>query len=225
MAHPSYLREKAIRLRVDRGLTLTEIAERLALGKTTVWYWIKDVPVSPDPRLVDTPRKAAARKRAVKSVTRKYRLLREDAYAEGRREFPALASDPTFRDFVCMYIGEGYRRNRNCVSLGNSNPSVVKLANAWITCFARNPVTYGFQYHEDQNPVDLQRFWGCELGVDPEHIVARRKSNSGRLSGRNWRSRWGVLTVRTGDTLLRARLEGWMDCVQERWLDSPGVGA
>jgi transcriptional regulator with XRE-family HTH domain len=36
MKHPAYLRKKARRLRVEKRLTLDEIAERLALPKTTV---------------------------------------------------------------------------------------------------------------------------------------------------------------------------------------------
>jgi transcriptional regulator with XRE-family HTH domain len=40
MAYPPYLRARARELRVDRRLSLDEIAERLALRKTTVWYWL-----------------------------------------------------------------------------------------------------------------------------------------------------------------------------------------
>jgi hypothetical protein len=32
-------------MRVERDMTLDEIAERLALPKTTVYYWIKDIPL------------------------------------------------------------------------------------------------------------------------------------------------------------------------------------
>jgi hypothetical protein len=53
----------------------------------------------------------------------------------------------------------------------------------------------------------------------------QRKSNSGQLGGRHWRSKHGVLTVYAGDTALRARLQGWIDCLQEQWLDSPVTGA
>jgi hypothetical protein len=52
-----------------------------------------------------------------------------------------------------------------------------------------------------------------------------RKSNSGQLSGRVWRSRYGVLTVRTCDTQLRARVQAWMDCVRESWIHSLPIGA
>jgi hypothetical protein len=32
-------------LRVDKHLSLDEIAERLSLSRTTVYYWIKDLPL------------------------------------------------------------------------------------------------------------------------------------------------------------------------------------
>jgi hypothetical protein len=170
MAHPAYLREKARELRIERKLSLLEIAERLALPKTTVFYWIRDIP----------------------------------------------AAEITYRD------SPGRRR---AVSVANSDPRVIRLADHWIRRFSRNPVTYMFQYHADQDPEYLIRFWSFGLGVDPTLIRPQRKSNSNQLSGRTWRSRYGVLTVRASDTALRMRLQAWMDRRQDQRLDSllPGV--
>jgi hypothetical protein len=84
---------------------------------------------------------------------------------------------------------------------------------------------YSIQFHADQDLEELRRFWAGRLGVTPEDIRFQRKSNSGRLSGRTWRSKYGVLAVSTGDTLLRARLEGWMHSLQDQWLDSAVTGA
>jgi DNA-binding XRE family transcriptional regulator len=36
MAHPAYLREKARSMRIERRLTIDELAERLALSRTTI---------------------------------------------------------------------------------------------------------------------------------------------------------------------------------------------
>jgi hypothetical protein len=55
------------------------------------------------------------------------------------------------------------------------------------------------------------------LPVDPESIKFQRKSNSGQLAGRIWRSKYGVLQVRVSDTYLRARLDAWMDRVRADW--------
>jgi AcrR family transcriptional regulator len=224
MTHPPYLREKARRLRTERKMSLDEIAERLALGKTTVWYWISDLP---DPAIKHRMTPGRRRALAAASTTNKarFKALRDASYQRGREEFDDLEALPGFRDFVCMYIGEGYKRARGTVSLANSDPAVVALANHWICRFTQNKVTYTFQYHADQDPDELIRFWSTYLAVDPALFRHQRKSNSGQLNGRNWRSEHGVLTVRVGDTQLRARLQGWIDRVKEAWLDSIAVGA
>ena len=109
MPHPAYLRKKARELRIKRKLSLLEIAERLALPKTTVFYWIQDLP---DPKIKhrDTPARARARAKGARRNAARYKALRDAAYQRGWDEYPILAQQPTFVDFVCMYIGEGYKR-------------------------------------------------------------------------------------------------------------------
>jgi hypothetical protein len=226
MTHPPYLREKARHLRTERKMSLDEIATCLALNKTTVWYWIKDLP-DPAIKYRVTPGRRRAIEAMAKANKARFQALRDAAYQCGLDEFEALDAVPGFRDFVCMYIGEGYKRDRNAVCLANSDPRVIRLANDWIRRFAANKVTYSLQYHADQDPEELIRFWSRHLDADPDTFVYQRKSNSGQLNGRNWRSKWGVLTVRSWDTQLRARLQAWIDRVQDGWLDSirsdPGV--
>jgi transcriptional regulator with XRE-family HTH domain len=186
MAHPAYLREKARELRVKKKLSLLEIAERLALPKTTVFYWIRDLP-EPEIKHRDSPARAAARAKGARLNVERHAALRGIAYRQGWEEYPELIREATFRDFICMYIGEGYKRCRNAVSLANSDPRVVRLANHWIRRFSRNQVTYSFQFHADQDPEYVRRFWSFGLGVDPSLIRYQRKSNSGQLKGRTWR--------------------------------------
>ena len=219
MAHPAYLRAKARELRVKKKLSLLEIAERLALPKTTVFYWIRDLP-EPELKCRDTPRRAKGRAKAARVNVARFKALRDAAYQRGWDEYALLAAEPTFTDFVCMYVGEGYKRCRNTVSLANSDLRVIRLADYWIQRFSRNKVTYTFQYHADQDPDYVRRFWSFGLGVPLDAITYQRKSNSGQLSGRTWRSKYGVLTVVANDTYLRSRLQAWMDRLQDAWLDS-----
>lgn len=217
------LREKARQLRTEKRLSLLEIATRLALPKTTVFYWIRDLP-DLEVKYRDTPARARARAKAARRNASRFKARRDAAYRQGWDEYPALSEEPTFTDFVCMYIGEGYKRNRNRVSLANSDPRVVRLADQW-RAFACNPVTYSLQYHTDQDPEYLRRFWSFGLAVDPSLVTLQRKSNSGKLNGRTWRSVHGVLSVNANDTRLRARLQAWMDRLQDGWLDSIFPGA
>jgi hypothetical protein len=150
-------------------------------------------------------------------MQRKYRVLREEAYEEGVRSFDELAVERTFRDFVCLYIAEGYKRNKNTVSLSNSDPAVMRVATHWVRRLSEKSPIFSLQYHTDQSLEELRSFWGGVVHVEPTAIRAQRKSNSNQLTGRVWRSRYGVLSVEVYDTLFRARMEGWMERLRSEW--------
>jgi hypothetical protein len=191
-------------------MTLDEIAERLALPKTTVWYWIKDLPLG--------PRTNPGQRKGNEAMQAKYRRLREEAYARGAAEYNVLMTVPTFRDFVVLYIAEGYKRNRNQVSLANSDPTVITVAANWIRRFTRNALAYSVQYHADQDLAELREFWGGLLDIAGSAVRLQRKSNSNQLKARTWRSPHGVLTISVGDTMLRSRLQAWMDLIRLDWV-------
>jgi hypothetical protein len=212
MTHPAYLRGKARELRIHRRLTIDEIAERLALPRTTIFYWVRDLPIARNPVVA-----SRAQAMGTQAMQAKYRLAREAAYAEGRATFASMATDPSFRDFVCLYLAEGSKRHRNEVQVCNSDPAVVKLCDDWLRRTTPKPRHHSIQYHADQDLDELRLFWAGQLDIEPETIRLQRKSNSNHLAGRSWRSVHGVLAVAVYDTLLRARLGGWMDCLREAW--------
>ncbi len=192
-------------------MTIDELAERLALPRTTIYHWVRDVPIPA------SERRGAAQRHATAAMQAKYQRLREDAYSSGVASFRALAADPQFRDFVCLYLAEGGKRRRCEVQICNSDPSVMRLAAFWLRRLTDKRLNCAIQYHADQDLDALRRFWGGELSVEPNTIKLQRKSNSSQLQKRTWRSRYGVLTITVNDTLLRARLEGWLDCLRASW--------
>jgi hypothetical protein len=130
VAHPAYIREKARSLRSQHKLTIDELAERLALPRSTIYHWVRDIPVPRSGPGGGWP--TSAQKRGTIAMQRKYRLIRESAYREGLESFEELASDTSFRDFVCLYIAEGYKRSRNTVAICNSDPAVLDLSTRWV---------------------------------------------------------------------------------------------
>jgi hypothetical protein len=219
MAYPLYIRERARDLRMKNHLSLDEIAERLALPKTTVYYWIVDLPLGRPRR--ENPHRGNLAMQA------KYRLLRDEAYARGWTEYDELVKLPTFRDFVALYIAEGDKRCRNRVAIANSDDRVVAVAVSWMRRMTTKRLSYSIQYHADQDLDDIRSHWGGILGIDGAAIRLQRKSNSGQMKHRTWRCKHGVLTVTASDTLLRARLQAWIDRIRSDWaLDSaPPIGA
>lgn len=57
-------------------------------------------------------------------------------------------------------------------------------------------LTYSIQYHADQRLDQCAITGPMFSGIDGLAIALQRKSNSGELNGRHWRSAYGVLTVR-----------------------------
>ena len=192
-------------------MTLEDIVERLALPKTTIYYWIKDLPIPRTEKQTDAQRARAAQ------VKQKYARLREAAYQEGVAQAPELLKDSTFRDFVVLYMAEGYKRDRNTVSTVNSDPAIIRLAHTWMSKCSTKKFIYNLQYHADHDPEELKIFWGRYLDIESSQFKLIRKSNSNQLSGRQFRSVHGLLTVIACDTYFRARLQAWMDIIKSQW--------
>lgn len=213
---PPHIKEKAIQLRLEKNLTVPEIAKMLSVSVGTVDSWMKDYPLEER-----TQKQTEAQKRGTKAMQEKFAALRDTAYSEAWQEAPKLFKDPEFRDFINMYLAEGYKKSRNQVTIANSDPDVMVMANYYMNLYANpeNTMEYRIQIHIDQDENELKKFWGKLLSVPPEKILTMRKSNSGQLSGRNWRSKYGVLTIRIGDTAFRSKLQAWMDFLKKKWLD------
>jgi transcriptional regulator with XRE-family HTH domain len=215
MAHAGYLKDRARSLRQERQMTIDEIADQLALSRTTIYSWVRDLPLARESNW------SRGQRLGTLAMQAKYRSLREEAYAAGAAEYEHLSELPTFRDFVALYIAEGYKRNRNVLSFANSDSRMVALATGWLGRLNDKPSRFWLQYHADQDPERLRAYWAELLQIDGSDIGIQRKSNSGQLTGRRWRSRHGVLTIVVNDTLLRARMQAWIDSLREDWkLDS-----
>ena len=145
------------------------------------------------------------------------RQQRADAYERGVAEFDRLAQDPTFRDFVGMYMAQGVRRSRSVVAVGSSDPAVAALGAHWIRRLSGRRVDYQLQFDEGQDLIELVRFWSRHLGVPHQQIKLVRRSGHPDGCG----SPHGTLTVRAHDPVLRARLQAWTDEVRSSWAPRP----
>jgi hypothetical protein len=215
MTHSRYLRDMARLLRLQRQLTVDQLAKRLALPRSTIYYWVRDLPLRPSNR-------GGPCRRLDERVDPALALLKlesEDAYEEGLRSYDDLIAQPTFRDFVCIYITEGYKRDRTKVALAAGDPAVMRLAHRWIWRLTDKSPSLSLDHAAEQSATELQRFWGETVGEDASDISARRVDGAGRAVLHRWSTRplHGVLTVTVEDALLRARLQAWMRRTREGW--------
>lgn len=204
-----HIKEKAIQLRQD-GNSLDKISEMLNTSRTTVYYWIKDIKA----KINKQPPNA---KLASEAMQKKYKLLRESAYAEGIEIYKLRKDDKLFRDFIVIYLTEGTRKTKHSPNISNSNSSILKLSKYIAEQFTTKQIDVTVQYYEDHNTDKLRQYWAEQLNVLPESIRMLPKSNAGKLSGRKWNSPYGVTNIRWHDTYLRCKIQAWMDKLQEEW--------
>lgn len=208
MAHARYLRQMARSLRVEQRLTVDELALRLSLPRSTIYYWVRDLPL----RRGDDRTGGSAETSHRASSAR-----REAAYEEGLETFGELSAQPTFRDFICIYLVQGGQRDRTRVALTNSDPAVMRLVSCWIARLTSKVPFLSLQYGPGQSLKDLRRFWSETTGAEPRAIRVRHSAAREPDEHAVADLPHGLLTVGVDDALLHARLQGWMHRARESW--------
>jgi hypothetical protein len=192
-------------MRVEQQLSVDRLALRLALPRSTVYYWVRDLPL----------RVGVARASEAGEVKRGAGDAR--AYEDALSSFADLDAQPTFRDFVCLYIVRGCTREQTKVSLSDSDPAVMRLVNRWMLRLSDKPPLLSLRYEPDQSLTELRRFWGGIVGAQARTIRVHEEADRGGDRGAGRGSRHGVLTVTVEDALLRARLQAWICKTRESW--------
>jgi hypothetical protein len=215
MAHSRYLRQMARSLRVEQQLTVDELALRMALPRSTIYYWVRDLPL-----------RSKGDQEPASALSPVSPVSSEAAYAEALESFAELDAQPTFRDFVCVYLMQGEQRDRTRVALTNSDPMVMRLVSRWIKRLTDKAPFLSLQCSGDQSTTDLRHFWSEAVGAEPRAIRVRDAMGSSRSGGAVddrapgdpvGDEQHGLLTVTVNDTLLRARLQAWMQRTRETW--------
>lgn len=206
MKNLEVFKEKAIQLRKS-NMSLDEISTSLNINKTTVYYWIKDI----EAHILRRPctRAASIRTRNI------WAERRQAAYDQGLKEYPELLKMPFFRDFILLYICEGYKRNRNSVSMVNTDPQIIRRSFNTMKLLTDKKPGFLLQLHLDNDQKESTTFWGNLLNIDPSEIkVFVRKTN---MTNRTGRLPNGIFCFRYNDTFFRSRIQAWIDCIKKEW--------
>jgi hypothetical protein len=214
-------------MRVRRQLSVDQLAKRLALPRSTIYYWVRDLPLRErsSAELGTWAGGAGAGAQAAGvggggagAGVRSARAKRAGAYEQALRSYDDLIAQPTFRDFISIYIADGYKRDRRKVALASADPDVMRLARRWIWRLSDRSPSLSVRYTADQSRDELRRFWSDAVGEEPRSIRASRAAED-ELLACGWSARpvHGVLTAAVQDSVLRARMQAWMCRTREEW--------
>jgi hypothetical protein len=120
-------REQARRLR-QAGLPLAEIAARLAVAKSSVSLWVRDV------EFTSRPVPPRGRRRAPNALQRRRQAEIERLVEEGRARIGRLSEREFLVAGVALYAGEGAKRD-GAVKFANSDARMITFYCAWLRRF------------------------------------------------------------------------------------------
>jgi hypothetical protein len=153
MKRDSKLYEEARRLRRDEQFSLDEIVSRLSARRTTVFGWIRDIPLS------IVPDRRAHALLASKAMSAKYKQKREAAYENAARLVPGWMRDKRFRDFVVLYMAEGSRRTRYRLAIANTDPDIIRIGYEYLRKFSQKTFHFYLLCHREVDRKESLKFW------------------------------------------------------------------
>lgn len=165
------LRAKAINLR-ENGSSYGTIKKELHVSKSTLSYWLKDIPLKEEYRKQFYTNKIL--NLAKGSQSQKERRLREitEIIKNAQKEINGSISLESYRLFgAALYWAEGNKKNG--LGITNSDPYLILLMVKWFEkIFNISPSTLRawLNIYPQQNDLDIKNFWSQLTGIPLENF-------------------------------------------------------
>lgn len=181
------LRQKAIKLRKD-GYSYSLISESLKTSKSTLNYWLKDIPYEPNQIVLDRIKNSSTKSASVlrRNKKRRDRIARQS----GKNKVGKLTRRDLSMIGIGLYIGEGTKNKTQMVRVINSDPSTILIAMNWlkqIYGLKDNNFRLSIHLYPDLNikktlnfwsevtKIPLQQFRKTQIDVRPKNLNLRRR--------------------------------------------------
>lgn len=164
------LRTEAIRLRLQ-GYTYGQIRKELNLAKSTLSDWLRNLPLPEDTIKRLSENREISRDIRIERFRQTYQnkwISRLSNVLESQtKEVLPLTEKELFLAGVFLYWGEGSKQ-RNRVSISNTNPRVIKFALYWMTKNLKVPkdkIQIRLHLYSDMDIKKETDFWSRTLKI------------------------------------------------------------
>lgn len=178
-------------LYIHQEKSVTEVARALGVSSNTIIWWMKKHGIQRRSR----SQAAYAKRGEGKPFAIKDAISTQEATLLGMG--------------LGLYWGEGNKRNRHSVRLGNTDP---KLLQTWVTflttlCGVRkDDLRFSLQIFSDMNAEEALTYWHEALSAKPSQFYKTTVTISGSIGTYRHKSQYGVLTVYFNSKRLRDTL-------------------
>lgn len=211
-------KQKAIILR-NKGVSMGDIAEKLGVAKSSVSYWVRDIPLTKSQKTKlnrNGHSIVAIEKRRISRILHTNKK-RDEIKKNAGEEVPLLMRDPLWCVGTALYWGEG-GKTQQTARVSNSDPRVIKIMMRFFEQYSGIPKEkYKAHIHtfSHKNVKEAMRYWVKVSGI-PEIQFYRTyvKQSSASKKKRNTLP-YGTLQIYLHDSDFFTRLMGWIDRLKE----------
>lgn len=185
------LRQKALDLRLKQELSYGAITKRLKVAKSTLSYWLKDLPLSEE-KILELRRKnwkagESSRERFRLTMRKRKEEKAFKIYEQEKRNFKNLSPKSLWIAGLMLYLGEGDKKNTARIGLANTDVWVIQFFLRWLVKFMgvrKNEIRIELHLYENMNIAKEEKFWQDKLGFSRSQLYKTqvRKLKPGSFS-------------------------------------------
>lgn len=120
-----------------------------------------------------------------------------------------------------LFWGEGNKKNKNSVRLGNTDPDLIRLFIMYLKSVYNiddTKLNFSIQIFEDLDVDTVRNFWIKKLSIEPIQIYKKITiSKSGRKGTYKNKSKYGVITVYFNNTKLKEIIDKEIEDIKKMY--------
>ena len=173
-------RLRAIQLR-ENGFSYNEILKEVKVPKSTLAYWVKDIPLDEQQIALLKSRSVEKQKRGRFSTSialRARKVFREKAaYDDAEREFKAHCKDSFFMSGISLYWAHGGKRS-GYFQFVSADPEMIVFMVTWVDRYilqvsdptqlikGKPIIKFRLFIHEPNKGSNIEDFWAQKLSIN-----------------------------------------------------------
>jgi hypothetical protein len=159
-------KQKAITMR-KKGMSYSQIKEKLGINKSTLSGWLYDMPLS-EKRIRELQAESPMRIEKYRNTMRLKKESRQnDVYKKISKDIGILSKRDLFLAGLFLYWGEGTKAQPGSTVLTNTNPSMLKFFIKWLCLLGvkKKDLRVKLHLYSDMNIEESSKFWSKELSL------------------------------------------------------------
>lgn len=208
---------EAIRLRKEKGLSISEIKSIINIPYETIKRWVKSFPLTNEQDIQLAIRNPNYKKsiNAGKIYSERHRVNRLSSQKEGKR-IAKRCKNSLWAIGAMLYWGEGSKCYRNTLDFTNSDPYMIKLFVRFLVeelRIEKNKIAITIQCYNDLRSIEeIENFWVGTTGLDKDNLrktiinkypISSKKTKIGK-------SEYGTCKLRVGDVNATQKIFGFI---------------